>query len=69
MDCLFWEGLERAFESKHREYIKARSAAHYRVSTRDGKMRRAAIAINVITMIRRCNNSNIAPDKCARRRS
>jgi len=33
MDCLICKGLEQAFESRHSEYIEARSAAYYRVST------------------------------------
>jgi hypothetical protein len=33
MDCFICEGLERAFESRHSEYFKARSDAYYRVST------------------------------------
>jgi hypothetical protein len=33
MDCLICKRLERAFESRHSEYIEARSAAYYRVST------------------------------------
>jgi hypothetical protein len=33
MDCLTCRDLERAFESSHRAYIEARSAAYYRVST------------------------------------
>jgi hypothetical protein len=33
MDCFICKGLERAFDSKHSEYIKACSDAYYRVST------------------------------------
>ena len=33
MDCLICKDLQRAFESSHRAYIDARSAAYYRVST------------------------------------
>ncbi len=33
MDCLMCKDLERAFESRRRQYIEARSAAYYRVST------------------------------------
>ena len=33
MDCLICTGLERAFESRHSEYVEARSAAYYQVST------------------------------------
>jgi hypothetical protein len=33
MDCLICKDLERAFESRRSEYIEARSAAYYRVST------------------------------------
>jgi len=33
MDCLICKGLERTFESRRSEYIEARSAAYYRVST------------------------------------
>ena len=33
MDCPICKGLELVFESRHREYIEARSAPYYRVST------------------------------------
>jgi hypothetical protein len=33
MDCLICKDLERALEFKNGEYIEARSAAYYRVST------------------------------------
>jgi hypothetical protein len=33
MDCLICKELERVFESGYSEYIEARSAAYYRVST------------------------------------
>jgi hypothetical protein len=33
MDCLICKGLERAFESRRSQYIVARSAAYYQVST------------------------------------
>jgi hypothetical protein len=33
MDCLVCKELERVFESRHSEYIEARSAAYYRFST------------------------------------
>ena len=33
MDCITCKDLERALESRHSEYIDARSAAYYRVST------------------------------------
>jgi Zn-dependent peptidase ImmA (M78 family) len=33
MDCLICKDLERAFESRHNDYLAARSAAYYRVST------------------------------------
>jgi hypothetical protein len=33
MDCLVCKGLQRVFESRRSEYIEARSAAYYRVST------------------------------------
>jgi hypothetical protein len=33
MDCLICKDLERAFESRLRKYIAARSAAYYRIST------------------------------------
>ena len=33
MDCLICKELERAFESRRSQYIEARSAAYYRVST------------------------------------
>ncbi len=33
MDCLICKGLERAFESRHGEYIEARSSAYYQVNT------------------------------------
>ena len=33
MDCLICKGLERTFESRRSQYIEARSAAYYRVST------------------------------------
>jgi hypothetical protein len=37
MDCLTCRDLERAFESSHRAYIEARSAAYYRVSMERAK--------------------------------
>ena len=33
MECLVCKNLERAFESGHSQYLEARSAAYYRVST------------------------------------
>jgi len=33
VDCLICKGLERTFESRRSQYIEARSAAYYRVST------------------------------------
>ncbi len=33
MDCLICKDLKRAFESRRSEYIEARSAVYYRVST------------------------------------
>jgi len=33
MDCLMCKGLRRVFESKRSQYIEARSAAYYQVST------------------------------------
>ena len=33
MHCLICKELERVFESRHSEYIEARSAPYYRVST------------------------------------
>jgi Zn-dependent peptidase ImmA (M78 family) len=33
MDCLICKDLERAFQTRRSEYIAARSAAYYRVST------------------------------------
>jgi Zn-dependent peptidase ImmA (M78 family) len=33
MDCLICKGLEQALESRQSEYIEARSAAYYQVST------------------------------------
>lgn len=33
MDCLICKDLERVFEFRHNEYIEARSAAYFRVST------------------------------------
>ena len=33
MDCLICKDLERTFESRRGQYIEARSAAYYRVST------------------------------------
>jgi hypothetical protein len=33
MDCLICEDLERALESRLSQYIEARSATYYRVST------------------------------------
>ena len=33
MDCLICKNLKRAFESRRSQYIEARSAAYYRVST------------------------------------
>ncbi len=33
MDCPMCKDLERAYESRHRNYIAARFAAYYRVST------------------------------------
>lgn len=33
MDCLICKGLERAFESRRSQYLEARSAAYYQVST------------------------------------
>jgi hypothetical protein len=33
MDCSICKELQRVFESRHREYIEARSAPYYRVST------------------------------------
>ena len=33
MDCLMCKDLERAFESRRSQYIEARSAPYYRVST------------------------------------
>ena len=33
MDCLMCKDLERAFEYRRSQYIEARSAAYYRVST------------------------------------
>ena len=33
MDCLTCKNLERALESRRREYIEARSAAYYPVTT------------------------------------
>jgi hypothetical protein len=34
MDCLICKSLERCFEATHSDYIKARSAAYYQVSTK-----------------------------------
>jgi len=33
MDCLICKDLGRAFESRRRKYLEARSSAYYRVST------------------------------------
>jgi hypothetical protein len=33
MDCSLCKDFERAFESRRREYLEARSGAYYRVST------------------------------------
>ena len=33
MDCLTCKNLERALESRRREYVEARSAAYYQVTT------------------------------------
>ncbi len=33
MDCLLCKDLQQAFESRRSQYIEARSAAYYRVST------------------------------------
>jgi len=33
MDCLICKDLERVFEFRHNEYVEARSAAYFRVST------------------------------------
>jgi hypothetical protein len=33
VDCLICRGLERALESRRSQYIEARSAAYYQVST------------------------------------
>jgi hypothetical protein len=33
MDCSICKDLERALETRHSQYIEARSAAYYRVST------------------------------------
>jgi hypothetical protein len=33
VDCLICKNLKRAFESRRSEYIEARSAVYYRVST------------------------------------
>jgi hypothetical protein len=33
MDCLICKDLERVFEFRHNDYIEARSAAYFRVST------------------------------------